>query len=121
MVEPIPTPPSVFHQPRRPVAPQNPPSIEELRQQVEKPAQPVVHQMPPQAPRQTQQEAPSFHVRHEPQNREFLDQYPDIPKPPKQEGQADTRKIIRSLPCGSIADGSSDNPSNYITIPDDGN
>lgn len=37
------------------------------------------------------------------------------------ENEINSRKIIRGLPCGAIMSGSSNNPSNNITIPDDGN
>lgn len=37
------------------------------------------------------------------------------------EPEMNSRKIIRGRPCGSIMSGSSNNPSNNITIPDDGN
>jgi hypothetical protein len=44
-----------------------------------------------------------------------------ISKFPPPAGQSESRKIIRPLPCGVITDGSSNNPSGNITIPDDGN
>ena len=40
---------------------------------------------------------------------------------PKPQAQGESRRIIRSLPCGAISDGSSNNPSWNITIEDDGN
>jgi len=77
--------------------------------------------MPQAQPEQAQPKAPVsvFPKAPKPQPTAMPAQ-PTAPVPPGTAPSA-SRRVIRPLPCGAVSDGSSDNPSGNVTIPDDGN
>jgi hypothetical protein len=102
MPEQPPQPVTVFQSPQKPVnTPEQPVEPQDMRKAIEN---------------QNQIEIPHLHNRAEHEVSPVMQTNPD----PHQGGAA-TRRIVRPLPCGNISHGSSNNPSNNITIPDDGN